>query len=315
MNLTETRFERAIFFSWHCDIRDCKYCYMSTQKTKKQTIARRSTESLLAETFITKKLGWDLGFFSGGIGAFNQVEFLELLKKVSLVYGEKIWINIGPIKKQELEKYKPYIKGVVGSIETVNEEIHDNVCPSKPIQPYLDMFEESKKLGLKNAITIIIGLGETIKDFEELKNMIEKYEIEKIHFYSLNPQKGTIFENTESPAPEYQAEWISKTRQNFPNIDIQCGIWEDKTDRVAILLKAGANSISKFPALKYFNSKEAKQIEEQANTAGRIFKGSLTKLPKINWDEEVDKLEIEKELKEKIKIKVKEYIKQMSKNK
>ena len=26
-----TNFERALFFSWYCEIRDCKFCYMSTQ--------------------------------------------------------------------------------------------------------------------------------------------------------------------------------------------------------------------------------------------------------------------------------------------
>ena len=102
---------------------------LSTQPKNSNKIARRSTESLLAEVLITKKLGWDFGFFSGGLGAFNKVEFFELLKKVVSVYGEKIWINVGPLKKEQLEKYKPYLKGVVGSIETVNKEIECGTCP------------------------------------------------------------------------------------------------------------------------------------------------------------------------------------------
>lgn len=311
--MKQTNFERAIFFSWHCDIRDCKFCYMSTQPENKGKIARRSTESLLAEVLITKRLGWDFGFFSGGMGAFDQVEFFELLKKVYSVYGEKIWINVGPLEKERLLEYEPYIKGVVGSIETVNKQLHDKICPSKPVQPYLDMFLDARELGLDNAVTIILGLGESIDDFRELRGLITDYNISKIHFYSLNPHKGTIFEGKEGPSAEYQAEWIKKTREAFPDIDIQCGIWGDRADRVGLLLKAGANSISKFPALKAFGTEAAKEIERQAELAGFEFKGSLTRLPDIDWDGEVDKLGLDDGLKEMVKVKLRQYIRQMSK--
>ncbi|MBR9690096.1 radical SAM protein [Candidatus Woesearchaeota archaeon] len=311
-----TNFERAVFFSWHCNIRDCTYCYMSTQPKTSKTgkIARRSTESILAEVLITKKLGWDFGFFSGGVGAFSHTEFKELLEKVCIVWGEKIWINIGALSKEQIIDYKPFIKGVVGSIETVNEKIHDKVCPSKPAAPYYKMFEEAKKLGLKRAITIILGLGETIEDFEKLKDIIKKYGVTKIHFYGLNPQKGTIYENSKPPSAKYQAEWIKKTREEFSKIDIQMGIWEDRVDRVALLLEAGANSISKFPALKAFGKKSAIEIEKQAKKANRKFIGTLTKLPNIDWNVEVDKLDIDKELKEKVKAKLNQYLKNMKKS-
>jgi biotin synthase-like enzyme len=209
--------------------------------------------------------------------------------------------------------YQPYIKGVVGSIETVNQKLHEDLCPSKPIQPYLEMFEESHKLGLMNAMTIILGVGETIKDFEELKNLVEKYHISKIHFYALNPQKGTIFEKHQSPTAEYQAAWIRKTREAFPEIDIQFGIWENKVDRVGTLLKAGADSISKYPALKYFGSKSSHELEDQVKKAGFKFLSTLTKLPEIDWDREVDNLDLEPALKEKIKIRLKSYLKMMGK--
>ena len=175
------------------------------------------------------------------------------------------------------------------------------------------MFENASKLGLKNAMTIILGLGENIEDFEELKRIVRKYSITKIHFYGLNPQKGTIFENSNPPSAEYQAEWIRKTRQEFPEMDIQCGIWVDRVNRIAELLKAGANSISKFPILKKFGSKEAKEIENQARKAGFEFKGTLTNLPEIDWNREIDDLNIDENLKEKVKVKLKLYLKNMQK--
>jgi biotin synthase-like enzyme len=310
--MEKTWFERAIFFSWYCGIRDCAYCYMSTQPEKKDAV--RSKESLLAELIICKKLGWEIGFVSGGIGAFSKAKFRDLLESMHKVSGEKLWINVGALKKEELEEYLPYIKGVVGSIECANKEVHDKVCPSKPMEPYFGMFEEAESLGLARAMTIIVGLGETIDDFEKLKEIVEKYGITKIHFYGLNPQKGTAFENSNPPTVEYQAEWIKKTREAFPEMDIQCGIWEDRVHYIKDLLEAGATSISKYPALKKFGSESAFEIEKQAKLAGRKFEGTLTKLPGINWDAEVDNLDFGDELKEKIKAKLQQYVKQMQKN-
>jgi len=288
---------------------------MSTQpKFNKQKLARRTTESLLAEIILCKKLGWALGFVSGGQKAYKKVEFLELLKKIKQVYERKVWINIGALTKAELLKYKPYIEGVVASIETINPRIHELVCPSKPIKPFEEMLVQAKKLGLKRGMTIIIGLGETINDFELLEDFIKKHGISKIHIYGLNPQKGTMFEKADPPSADYQATWIRRTRQAFSDINIQCGIWLDRVSYVSKLLRAGANSISKFPAIKYFGSKQAKEIERQARLANREFKGTLTKLPDINWDEEVNKLSLDNELKEKIKLKLKAYLKRMNNN-
>jgi biotin synthase-like enzyme len=316
-DLKTTCFERAIFYSWSCQLDECcKYCYMSTLPKEKRTKEKvRSFASLLAETIITKKLGWDYGFLSGGIGVFSDEKLLDLLKKTNEILGEKVWINFGILSKKQMHLFKPYIKGVVGTIEVLDPALHKKICPSKPIAPVEKMFENAKELGILRGMTLIVGLGEIIDDFELLKRFIEKHGISKIHIYGLNPQKGTMFENSKPPSVEYQAEWIRRTRKAFPDINIQAGIWLDRVDYVVELLKAGANSISKFPALKYFGSKEAKEIENQSKLAGRKFIGSLSKLPRADWDREVDKLDsalFDKELKEKIKKKLKDYLKKMN---
>tara|TARA_Y100000310_G_scaffold291943_1_gene320287 strand:- start:21863 stop:22849 length:987 start_codon:yes stop_codon:yes gene_type:complete len=306
-----TWFERALFFSWYCKIADCKYCYMSTQPNKNKD-AVRSIASILAETIICKRFGWRVGFISSGHNAYSTDKILFLLKNINKITGEKLWLNIGVLKEDELKLFSPYVKGVVGAIETVNPQLHEELCPSKPIGPFMKMFKASKRLGLKNAMTIIVGLGETIKDFPLLKEFIIKHNIEKIHIYGLNPQNGTIFEKVKPPSAEYQSEWIAKTRIAFPKIDIQAGIWVDKVENVSALLKAGANSISKFPAIRRFNSKEALGIEEEAKKAGRKFQGSLTRLPKPDFSKELNK--IPNDLKRDVDIKLRKYIELMNKN-
>ncbi|MFH1275771.1 MAG: radical SAM protein, partial [Candidatus Woesearchaeota archaeon] len=311
----QASFERAIFFSWGCTIGDCTFCYMSTQpKEKAVKETRRSTASILAEFILSKHLGWDIGFFTGGIGIFTPQEIKFLLQAAHQIIGEKIWLSIGPVPKKLLEEYLPYIKGVVGSTETVNPKLHKKICPSKPLKPYEIMFESATDLGLMKAMTFIVGMGETKDDFILLKEFIEKYKIDKIHVYGLIPQEGTVFENSKPPSAEEQAWWIAKLRITFPKLDIQCGIWEDRIERISLLLKAGSNSISKYKATKLFGTKISHAIENEVKKSGREFKGTLTKLPDIDWNKEVDKLNLEHQLKEEIKAKLEPYLKRMKAN-
>ncbi|MBI2565120.1 radical SAM protein [Candidatus Woesearchaeota archaeon] len=308
-----TLFERALFYSWSCASNDCKYCYMSTKpRLTKEHHAVRSQESILAETILCTVYGWKVGFVSGGIRALSIDQLKKLLKNITTITGERVWINAGVMSKSELEALIPYIIGVTGSVESVNEKVHEFICPTKPIAPIRRMFQNARDLGLKTGMTLILGVGETKNDFDKLKQFIEEEHIEKIHIYGLNPVKRTYFENTQSPSAEYHAWWISKTRINFPHIDIQCGIWQNKVNHVSVLLQAGANSISKFPVLKKFGSEEAKEIEKQATLAGRTFLGTLTQQKTFEVDEIIDKMPDDQ--KDKIRKHIKLYTNKIERN-
>jgi biotin synthase-like enzyme len=287
---------------------------MSTKPKVKDRNIRRSIPSLLAEVLLSKKFGWPIGFLSGGVGAFSHKELIDMLKYINEIIKEKVWINIGTVSEQQLKDYSPFIKGVIGTVECVNPEVHDFVCPSKPYTPIKNMFENALKLGLKTGMTIIVGLGETKEDFPLMEEWIKKYQIEKIHMYALNPVKGTYFENKISPTEEYHAWWIAQTRIAFPKMDLQAGIWTNKLDRIPLLLSAGANSISKFPALKAFGTKLGEEFEHQAKESGREFEGTFTKMPEIDWDLEIKQLNIPEELKPKVLSKLKEYLARVEKN-
>ena len=309
-------FERAVFFSWGCTIGDCQFCYMSTQpEHKKPTETRRSYASIFAEVLLCKHLHWDFGFFTGGIGAFTPDEIEFMLKIIYEILDEKIWLSIGPVARPLLQRYQPYIKGVVGSTETINPELHAQVCPSKPLAPYERMFEHAKKLGLQRAMTFIVGLGETREDLFLLKNFIQTYGISKIHIYGLIPVEGTVYRDAAIPSAEEQAWWIAQLRIYFPALDIQAGMWEDRVERVSLLLSAGANSLSKYPALRTFGKPQSYLFKKEVEKSGRVFTSNLLHLPNVNWGKEVDVLEIDKHLKEEIKQKLLQYIKVMSKSK
>lgn len=277
----ETWFERAIFLSWYCSKGDCKFCYMSLQKSKIKNpkLARRRIEGILKEAEICKRQGWKIEFLSGGYESYTIKELVEITRKVYSITKQKQWLNIGVLSKGEMKKFKPYIQGVVGAVECINKEIRKEACPSKPLKEIEKMFREADELGLKKGITIIIGLGENEKDIGKLHKFIKKYKINRVTFYRLNPHKGTIYKK--GPERKYYARWIAETRIKFPKLEIIAGSWVDKLDEIDLLLRAGANAITKFPAIKLFGTEYAKKIEEKARDAGRIFKGSMTKKFKL----------------------------------
>lgn len=307
-------FERAIFISWYCSLGDCTFCYMSTQKNliSDPKKAKRSMASILAEAYLCKKLGWKVGNFAAGYGSYTAESILELCKNVHEITQEKIWLNIGVLSENTIQKLAPYLEGIYGAVETINEEVHKKVAPNKPIAPIERMYRICEKHNLKKAMTFIVGMGETIEDFERLKSFIIKNNLDKIIFYALNPIKGTEFESSKGPEIGYYLEWIRKTRQFFPSIEIVAGPWVNRVDHICPMLNDGANAITKFPAIKLFNSEFARTIEAEINKAGYEMQGTFTKLPCIDF-REIVALSFDEELKIQLIIKINEYLKVMQK--
>lgn len=307
----ETWFGRCIFLSWYCDLGTCKFCFRSTTKhrIKFAENAKRSVASILTDALIGKNLGWTIEFLTGGYRIFSFEEMLTIARYVSQIYGEKIWINLGTMEDEKLKRLLPYVEGVCASIETVNPALHKEICPDKPIEPYEEFLERAGKLGFKKSITIVIGLGETKVDFETLAELIIRHRLDRITFYALKPVKGTGYDK--SPDPEYYAWWIAQTRVRFPHLHIMAGLTPKNVEYSSLILKAGANAITKFPAVKRFGSAQARRIEELAVGEGRKFKGSLTKMPALDdagWDKQVEKLKLDPKLEAAVKEKLRQSV-------
>ena len=283
----EIYFERAIFLSWYCDVGDCTFCYMSTQKDiKNPKIAKRQVYSLYAEALISKHMNWKIGFISGGYGMYDFDKVVEIVKNVHDITGEKQNLNIGILPKNQLEKFRPYISGITGSVETTNRQLHDKVCPSKKLEPIEKMYAYCD--GYKRIMTFIVGLGENISDFDSLKSFIINNKIDKIVLYALNPIKGTVF--TKGPEPDYYLEWLARTRIAFPKIEIVAGVWTSRINYLSKILRCGPNAITKMPAWKVVGSKKAEEMEEQFKIAERKFMSRFDSFPDVDWGKEVENL-------------------------
>jgi biotin synthase-like enzyme len=305
---------RCIFLSWYCDVGSCKFCFRSTQKhkIKHAPTAQRTLSSVLVEALLCKKLGWRIEFLTGGYGIFPVDDLVRMAELVSKVYGEKIWLNLGVIEKEDLEKFRPYVKGIVGSIECINPKLHNRICPDKPIPPYEEMFSYAGDL--QKSMTIVIGLGESKDDFGLLADFIKKHNLDRITFYALKPVPGTDFENSKGPSTDDYLWWIAQTRIRFPKLEIIAGTTPRRYEEVGLLLEAGANAFTKFAATKMFGTKEAVRIESDVRKAGRELTGSITEIPEVDWDAEVESLGLEKKLEKAVKKKLKLYLERMEKN-
>jgi len=304
-------FGRCIFLSWYCQVATCKFCFRSTTKHRINNAksARRSVASILTDAILGKNLNWRIEFITGGYGIFEFKKIVEITKLVSKIYNQKIWVNLGKLTKKELKQLKPYVEGICASIETVEPKLHNKICPDKPIEPYENMLKIATELGFKKSITIVIGLGEKKQDIKLLHKFIKKHNLDRITFYALKPVKGTPY--TQSPDPEYYSWWVAQTRIEFPKLEIIAGLTPKNPDYTKLILESGANAITKFPVVRKFNSKETRLIESQVKQAGREFISEINKLPDIDWDNEVDKLNLDKQLTKEIKIKLNDYIKKM----
>ena len=299
--------ERAVFLSWWCDKGDCAFCYMSTQKDKIKDPrkARRNVSNIYAEAEMCKRLNWNIEFLSGGYKSFTTQEIKEIATKIKYITGDGVWLNTGIT--DELEEYGYEIKGITGAVEVANPQIHNNVCPSKSLNDISSMLDTAGDLGFKKAITIILGLGETLDDVEYVTDYIREHEIDRVIFYSLNPHKETIYADKSQPASLYYAQVVAKVRLEFPEIEIICGTWIDNLANIGILILSGANGITKFPLFKMFGTKYGKRVEEEVKWANRQLKGTFTDKSKLG--------EMKSDVSPDLDKFIKRYIKESLKNK
>jgi|TARA_B100001964_G_C14243638_1_gene606319 biotin synthase-like enzyme len=288
---------------------------MSTQKSliSDPKKAKRSMASILAEAYLCKKLGWKIGFLSAGYGNYTQKSILELCKNVYEISNQKLWLNIGVLNEKTIEPLVPYLEGICGAVETTNEKVHKKTAPNKPIAPIENMYKICDKYNLKKSMTFIVGLGETIDDFDSFKAFLIKNKINKIIFYALNPIKGTVFEKSKGPEINYYLQWIKKTRKTFPKLNIVAAPWVNRVDYIHLMLNAGADAITKFPAIKLFNTIHAKNIEKEIKSSNYEMQGTFTKIPEINSNE-IKNLSFDNGLKEDIIKKINGYLKIMKRN-
>lgn len=303
----KTWYGRCIFISWYCSLADCTFCFRSTQdhQEKHPAESKRSMGSILLEALFSRLFKWRIEFLTGGYGIMPWNELLEIIKNVSIVYGEKVWLNLGVLPSRQLKECKPYVKGVYSSLETLTPKLHEHVCPSKPIAPYDKMFTTLDP-EFKKSIAIIVGLGDSIEDMHYLFDFVEKHRLSRVTVYALKPVRGT--EYTVGPTSDEYFQWLARLRLRFPKMQIVAGTNLRRCEEAGYLMRTGANAITKFPATKQFGTQKARLIDLLIRERQREFVSNITSLPSINWNKEIDSLLIKEKYKVEMKAKIEPYL-------
>ncbi len=272
--------ERAIFISWWCSLANCAFCYMAKQRKRLSSAerAKRAPWRVVAEAELIRRLGWEVEFLSGGYGAYTLEELRLLAEMVAHAAQSKVWLNVGVLSGEQLERLRGVAEGVTGSVECVNEELRSEIVPGKPLAKIKRMLAEAGEMGYSTGITVILGLGESTADTHALLELIAELELDRITIYSLNPHRGTRYENSPPPASLYQAGVIAAVRISFPEVKIISGTWVDQLPNIGVALLAGANGITKFPLFEMFGTRHGRKVEEEVMYAGRRLLGTFSDL-------------------------------------
>lgn len=284
----EAWFERSIPLSWQSML-NCTLCHFSPKKSEVTLLrsSRRSLSSIAAEAYLAKELGWKAQIAIGYL-PIKTKELSEITSKVSEIMGSKIWLETLPLSRNDFHELSSSIEGISVPLETINKGFRRRFYQHLSLKDCLVTLDEAA--GLKKGITIILGMGESLQDMEELHRIMTMTKLDRITFVPLLPHKNTQFRK--GPSSFYITRWIAETRIAFPKMEIIAGTWSGRVAEIGLFMKAGVNAITKFQALRNFNNEDAKSIEQEIGTAGRTFVSTLTnlkeleRLKKVTMDEE-----------------------------
>ncbi len=251
---------------------------------------RRSSSSVEAEVHLCKQLGWR-PVLRVEPSLYSFQESFEIIKRAAGISDKKIDVAMGALARNDLDMLRPYVRSIIARIETVNRGIQKRIIPNKEILAYLTTLGEAK--GFERGIDVTLGIGETLDDITGLLRFVETHAINKVTYF-LSAKQATQRRN---PSSFYVARWIAETRIHFPKICIVTGTLPQREAEVGLFLKAGANAITQFPALKFFNSEFSQVIEEECRIAKRTLQGTLTDYSQL---ESLDRSLIKEEVRGKL---------------
>ncbi|MFT4312527.1 MAG: radical SAM protein [Candidatus Woesearchaeota archaeon] len=305
-------FERSIFTNWTCGIADCRYCYLST-KPKLEKKAIRSRESILAEALVCKVMKWRVGYITGGLRVESTQDMTQLLKSLHDVLEYKVNMNYGPYFPRELDSFQEHVGGLGSAIESFDEQLHNFICPSKPLAALLRFLGECKNRNIPTFITIILGIGEKKSDIDTVIEKIREFNISCVQLCYLKPQQGTCFEDIHPPDPEYMAWWTAKLRIAYPKLIIKIALVKDRIEDFSLMLQAGANCFSRYMIFQDFASPFALALKQECEKVGRVLEGNFTHVPDLATQEIIDSLPFDEQTNQQIGVRFLQYVKRLQK--
>jgi biotin synthase len=227
----------------------CRYCSWRAYHgvIKNAANAKINKEEAVARASRIRQAGIKRVYLvSGWMGASLPDYFFDYIEALKKNADIDVVTTFGPVNKTDLMALKEVgVAGVSCGLETTNIDIFRRIKPGDNFEARLKTLQDAKELGFKTATNFIIGVGESLKDYDEGFRLVEQLGIDYLSLGSFCPTPFTEMESWDRPSPYFVAQIAAAARISFPDIDIAtCFDCDNSSVNLAWGIKCGANAYS-----------------------------------------------------------------------
>jgi len=220
----------------------CRHCeWMSNQYFCDNAQKRKQKGGFLKTGLRAEGIGVDRIVVPSGWMGYNLPDYFleyleELIKKTKL----PVWGAFGAISKESMQNLKEVgLNGYDCGIETTNQKIFNYMRPGDNFDKRMETLKNAKELGLSTGTSLVIGVGETIKDIAKGIELMKELEVDFAALWPFCPCPYTEMESWNSPNSLLVAKILAVMVLNLKHTDI---IADTRPKNLKWGIRAGANA-------------------------------------------------------------------------
>lgn len=244
--LKDTKFSFTIIISKKCNIKPlCRHCeWVSSEHFSEHSNARISLEELLKSGEIAEDLGVDrIVIPSGWKGLEVPNYFYDYINELVSIVNVDVWCAFGAVNKKVLYNLREVgVKGYSCGIETTNRKVFETVRPGDNWNDRVRTLENSRDLGLGISSSLVIGIGESIKDRAKGIRLLKDLGVNSAAIWPFCPSPYTEMEKLNAPSHFDYAKTLATMTLELKGADI---LGDTRAEKLKWSIRAGSNL---FPA-------------------------------------------------------------------
>ena len=233
----------------------CKYCGFAEKTSTKgyYNAFYKSDEEILSAVNSIEKARIPRVSCSGGYGYKGK----QAVNSTKIVKGNsdlEILVNVGgDLTKKSIKQLGELgVDTICCNLETINEEVFNNVKPGERLQDRIDVCQMISDAGIELSSGLLLGLGESNEDrIKHLRYLSNFDTLAEIPIMGFNPYEDTPMANHPPFPLKEQLKIIAITRIMYPKIRITVPTPTIGPKNVEYSLNAGANNLATVIADNY----------------------------------------------------------------
>ncbi len=233
----------------------CKYCGFAEKTSTKgyYNAFYKSDEEILSAVNSIEKARIPRVSCSGGYG-YKGKQAVNSTKIVKSNSDLEILVNVGgDLTKKSIKQLGELgVDTICCNLETINEEVFNNVKPGERLQDRIDVCQMISDAGIELSSGLLLGLGESNEDrIKHLRYLSNFDTLAEIPIMGFNPYEDTPMANHPPFPLKEQLKIIAITRIMYPKIRITVPTPTIGPKNVEYSLNAGANNLATVIADNY----------------------------------------------------------------